>query len=78
MDAMVQRFRDRLTQGEDDFETNLHKLKRVRLQVIAAQRGVLLEARDNGEFGAALLSAALENLDADQISLELKGRSGDE
>jgi hypothetical protein len=39
---------------------------------------VLLEARDNGEFGAALLSAALENLDAAQISLELKGRSGDE
>ncbi|HEX5688966.1 MAG TPA: hypothetical protein VFX76_03140 [Roseiflexaceae bacterium] len=31
--------------------------------------------RDNGEFSAAALNAALENLDADQISIELRESS---
>ena len=41
--------------------------------VISAQRKALLEARDNGNFSADALNAALAVLDADQISLELKG-----
>jgi len=50
----------------------------VRLQIIEAQRGALLAARDNGEFSAAALNAALENLDADQISLELRGNPNEQ
>lgn len=47
--------------------------KHLTLTVIAAQRRVLLEARDDGTFSASALNAALSALDADQISLELKG-----
>lgn len=41
--------------------------------MIQAERSALLDARDDGTFGAAALSAALEDLDAEQISVELKG-----
>ena len=47
--------------------------KRRDLAVIDAQRNVLLDARDDGLFGSATLTAALDVLDADQLSLELKG-----
>ena len=47
--------------------------KRLTLAVIAAQRRALLDARDDGAFSADALNAALAVLDADQISLELKG-----
>lgn len=43
------------------------------LAVISAQRQTLLDARDEGSFSADALNAALAVLDADQISLELKG-----
>ena len=43
------------------------------LTAIAAQRQALLDARDDGLFSAEALTAALAVLDADQISLELKG-----
>ena len=42
-----------------------------RLAVIAAQRSALLDARDNGTFDADVLEAALANLDAAQISIEM-------
>ncbi len=51
--------------------------KRLTLAVIAAQRQVLLDARDDGTFTAGALNAALAVLDADQISLELKGAPPD-
>ncbi|MDO8187749.1 cation:proton antiporter, partial [Conexibacter sp. CPCC 205706] len=51
--------------------------KRQRLAVIDAQRAALLDARDDGAFSAAALNSALATLDADQISLELKGRPAD-
>lgn len=70
----VQRLRERLLQEDKHLETEMHKLKDLRLRVIKAQREVLLDARDNGEYSAAMLSAVLDNLDADQISLEMKGR----
>lgn len=47
--------------------------KRLTLAVIAAQRDELLDARDDGTFSAGMLRSALAALDADQISLELKG-----
>jgi hypothetical protein len=51
--------------------------KRLDLAVISAQRKALLDARDDGYFGADALNAALAVLDADQISLELKGAPTD-
>ncbi|BDZ46839.1 cation:proton antiporter [Naasia aerilata] len=51
--------------------------KQAAVMVIAAQRRALLNARDDGAFSADLLQSALANLDADQITLELKGGPGD-
>ena len=51
--------------------------KRLTLAVLDAQRQSLLDARDEGTFGADALNAALEVIDADQISLELKGAPTD-
>ena len=56
-------------QGEDQ--------KRLALDVILAQREALLDARDDGYYSADALNAALAVLDADQISLELKGAPTD-
>jgi len=47
--------------------------KKHRLAVLAAQRAVLLDARDNGTFDADALANALANLDATQIAIELRG-----
>ncbi|MCX7521417.1 sodium:proton antiporter [Microbacterium sp. STN6] len=55
-----------------------HGGKRRTLAVIQAQRRALLDARDDGEFSADMLNAALAVLDADQISIELKGAPVDE
>jgi NhaP-type Na+/H+ or K+/H+ antiporter len=43
------------------------------LAILAAQRTALLDARDDGTFGAEALNSALESIDADQISVETKG-----
>ncbi|MBN9629490.1 MAG: cation:proton antiporter [Actinobacteria bacterium] len=50
---------------------NQHKT--ARLQRIRAQRDALLDARDDGTFSADVLAGALSNLDADEISIDLKG-----
>ncbi|MFE6964857.1 cation:proton antiporter [Agromyces sp. NPDC057679] len=52
------------------------QVRRLRLRMIEAERAALLDARDEGRFSAAALSAALEDLDAEQISVELKGIDG--
>jgi CPA1 family monovalent cation:H+ antiporter len=52
--------------------------KRLQLRVIASQRTALLQARDDGTFSAGALNAALEVLDADQLSLELRGAPSSE
>lgn len=49
------------------------QVRLLRLRMIEAERTALLDARDDGAFSAAALSAALEDLDAEQISIELKG-----
>ncbi len=54
------------------------QLLELRLRVIAAQREVLLEARETGTVSSGALGAALELLDADQVRAELMtGESGE-
>ena len=48
-------------------------MKQLRLDVLAAQRAALLDARDDGVFNADVLSHALAVVDAAQIGLELRG-----
>lgn len=50
----------------------------IQLEMIDAQRDVLLEARDNGRYSSELVNVAMTNLDADQIGLEIKGRHSGE
>ena len=50
-----------------------HQHKSARLKRIRAQRDALLDARDDGTFSADVLAGALSNLDADEISIDLKG-----
>lgn len=57
-------------------ERELHRT--LRLEIIEAQREALLAARDDGTFSASVLTGALETLDADQISIELRGDHRDE
>ncbi|MFC7876456.1 cation:proton antiporter [Isoptericola sp. NPDC057391] len=45
----------------------------LRLATIAAQRKALLEARAVGTYDSDLLSRALDQLDADQIAVEMRG-----
>ncbi|WP_033342661.1 cation:proton antiporter [Catenuloplanes japonicus] len=47
--------------------------KKHRLEVIAAQRSALLDARDHGTFDAEILTRSLANLDASQIAIEMRG-----
>lgn len=47
--------------------------KRMRLASIRRQRAALLDARDEGTYDADVLDGALQVLDADEISLELRG-----
>lgn len=49
------------------------RVRALRLRMIRAERDALLEARDEGRFSAAALSDALEELDAEQISIEVRG-----
>ncbi|GAA4913631.1 sodium/proton antiporter (CPA1 family) [Actinomycetospora succinea] len=67
-------FRERLADrdGRPDPATASDTRVRVRLEMIEAQRAALLDARDEGRFTSSALAAALENLDAEQISLELR------
>ncbi|MCF7552077.1 sodium:proton antiporter [Pseudonocardia sp. WMMC193] len=48
-------------------------LRALRLEMIEAQRAALVAARAEGTFDAGALTTALENLDAEQISIELRG-----
>jgi CPA1 family monovalent cation:H+ antiporter len=47
--------------------------KAARLARLRAQRAALLDARDDGTFSADVLAGALSTLDADEISIDLKG-----
>jgi len=58
---------DRAPGAADDDE------KALGVAVVTAQRLALLDARDDGTYSAGALNAALAVLDAEQISLELRG-----
>ncbi len=47
--------------------------RELRIAIIRAERDALLEARSVGSYSSAVLSDALEVLDADEIGLELRG-----
>jgi NhaP-type Na+/H+ or K+/H+ antiporter len=47
----------------------------LRVRVIEAQRDALLRARADGTFDSALLSRALDLLDAEQIAVEMRGET---
>lgn len=51
----------------------LQRSKRIQLDMVEAQRTVLLNAMDEGSFSSETINGAMANLDADQISLEIKG-----
>ena len=48
----------------------------LRLEMIAAQRAELLRLRDLGTYSTALLSSALDQLDAEQIGIEMRSQDG--
>jgi CPA1 family monovalent cation:H+ antiporter len=48
-------------------------MKQIQLDMIEEQRKVLLAAMEEGTYSSELISAAMANLDADQVALELKG-----
>jgi CPA1 family monovalent cation:H+ antiporter len=60
-------------EGEHPTQEQFEQARDYRLAVIGAQRTALLDARDDGTFDADVLEAALANLDASQIALELRG-----
>lgn len=65
-------------EGPRDAEADRELYRALRLDIIAAQREALLAVRDEGTFSASVLTGALETLDADQISMELRREHQDE
>ena len=61
----------------DQQQRQANDTKRLTLTMLDAQRQALLDARDDGAFTTDALNAALAVIDADQISLELKGAPTD-
>jgi len=59
---------------DDDGPQHAREVVELRLRLLEAQRQVLLEARKAGTFSSEALSSALDVLDADQISTELRTR----
>lgn len=67
--------REQIDQAEEEAtpEEVSDQFFELRLATIAAQRKALLEARAVGTYDSDLLSRALEQLDADQIAVEMRG-----
>lgn len=71
--ALVERVGARLTQPPDDDVTALaHDMLELRLAMIGAMRVRLNDLSRDGTFSTAALRHALAELDADQLSLELR------
>ncbi|WP_394551768.1 cation:proton antiporter [Agromyces sp. MMS24-JH15] len=73
--------RDRAEHGEPAdpaSEARREHMRTLRLQIIVAQRSALLDARDDGLYSSSALAAALDVLDADEISMTLRGAVRDE
>jgi monovalent cation/hydrogen antiporter len=60
--------------GHDPEHFDFEASKKYRLAVLHAQRAALLDARDNGTFDADILTDALDNLDAAEITIGLRAR----
>jgi CPA1 family monovalent cation:H+ antiporter len=70
------RVRDAVLRSEDSEEGSVRMLGRtefvvLRQAMIDAQRGELLDLRDEGSYGADVLTEALARLDAEQIAVDL-------
>lgn len=79
---LVEKARERLARNppsdEDDFRPGtpaarerMRRFRALRLELIAAQRDELLSLRDLGTYPSGMLNAALAQLDAEQIGIEL-------
>ena len=53
-------------------QASMAKYRRLRLELIGAQRDELMAIRDLGTYPSGMLDAALAQLDADQIGIELR------
>jgi CPA1 family monovalent cation:H+ antiporter len=62
-----------LPESRERTPENMEVMKKFALDRLHAQRTALLDARDDGTFDADVLASALTNLDADEISISLKG-----
>ena len=64
--------------ADDDLDRDLlhAQFGALRLEMIAAQRAELLRLRDLGAYSTALLSSALDQLDAEQIGIEMRSDDG--
>ena len=75
-DPLRTRFQKQSTSKEQEEENrpgpDIARYRAVSLGMIGVQRDVVLRARDEGNYSAATLTNALNVLDADQISIELK------
>lgn len=81
-EELVERARERLNRVawvEEEFgpdspvnRESRAKYQKLRLSLVAAQRDALMEIRDLGTYPSSMLDAALAQLDADQIGIELR------
>jgi CPA1 family monovalent cation:H+ antiporter len=71
-EALLELLTDTATRTSSDAGVGISDKQR-QLTVMRAQRDALLDARDDGLFESATLTSALVSLDADEISLELRG-----
>jgi CPA1 family monovalent cation:H+ antiporter len=80
-EAVADPVRERLTHrtqpDEDEFgsaaqRAQLESFRRLRLDLIAAQRDALLVVRQSGTYPTAMLDRALTQLDAEEIGIELR------
>lgn len=67
-----------LPESRERTPENMEVMKKFALDRLHVQREALLDARDDGAFDADVLAAALTNLDADEISISLKGAPPEE
>ncbi|MBI4900733.1 MAG: sodium:proton antiporter, partial [Actinobacteria bacterium] len=76
-DEMRERLTRRTPSEDDPFGSGLHRVRlqqylTLRLDIINAERDELLVLRKTGTYPSAMLDAALTQLDAEQIGIELR------
>lgn len=65
----------RLRSRAHDDSGGTEDLRQLQIKVIAAQREALLDARDTGTVGSSLLDSTLDDLDAQEITIDMQGRN---